>query len=374
MSLNSPSNTRPQRSELIALASLLSSKPNDIPSSNSELLVKLDYHGITLLAAEQNTLPAALSPHINKLKAMMVANDALKEIELAALFDAFSKAGLSSVLFKGSALAYSVYPKSWLRPRSDSDVLIEPADRDSFDIIFQQLGYQKLFAIEGKYVSYQCTYGKALVGDSFINIDLHWHINNRQMFSNTFVVSELIESGQRLSHFGNTPLTTVVNIPSFVDSLLIASVHRLGHHVNEERLAWLYDIHLLTQQLTDLQWQQLCQRANAKQISAITLNALQTCQQILGTQLNKAAIRELKFNSVTPEPSSVFLNRELSEFHYFWADIKSMQRLGAKLEFIRESIIPSPDYVRQQMNTRWASVAYLKRFIRGLKRVFKANR
>lgn len=362
--------SRPQNTELTDLAGLLTGQQSENSLPHNELLAKLDYHGITLLAAEQNTLPAALLPHIKQLKAMMVANDTLKQVELASLFEAFSLADLSAVLFKGSALAYSLYPKPWLRPRSDSDILVKPSDRPHVDSILRQLGYQKLFAIQGKYVSYQSTYGKALVGGSTINIDLHWQINNRQMFSNTFSVNQLIENGQQLSHFGNMPLRSKISIPSAVDSLLIASVHRLGHHANEERLAWLYDIHLLAQQMSNEQWQRLCQQATSKRISAITLDALTTCQQLLATNIDQTVLKPLERSAASAEPSRVFLNRELSERHFFWADVKSMPSLLAKFGFIRESILPAPDYVRQQMNTRWASLGYLKRFLRGLKRVF----
>jgi len=363
-SYHSPNN------ELKKLAGLLNDDSNATYISNNELLEKLDYHGITLLAAEHNTLPSELSPQIAKLKAMMVANEALKQAELAKLFNAFNQAGLNSVLFKGSALAFSLYPKPWLRPRSDSDVLIAPSDLSKFNIVFEQLGYQKLFAIQGKYVSYQSTYGKALVGDSFINIDLHWHINNRQMFAETFSSHELIENGQRLSRFGKASIKSAVNIPSTVDSLLIASLHRAGHHNKEERLAWLYDIHLLATSLSNEQWLRLCQQAKSKQISAITHNALETTRDYFGTNLEQTALQQLIDQTSFCEPSAIFLNRELSERHYFLADIKSMPNFTAKLSFIRESILPSPDYVRQQMNTRWASLAYIKRFFRGLKRVF----
>ena len=357
-------------SELKDLAGLLNSKPYTTKLSPGELISKLDYHGISLLAAEQNTLPAELDSHSAKLRAMMVANESLKQLELATLFDAFNQAGLSSVLFKGSALAYSLYPKPWLRPRSDSDILIEPTDRAKFDLVFEQLGYQKLFAIEGKYVSYQSTYGKVLVGQSHMNIDLHWHINNRQMFSQTFSVNELVKNGQRLTKVDQVSLNSHINIPSTVDSLLIASVHRAGHHNKEERLTWLYDIHLLVSSMNDRQWQQLCDQAATKQLSAITLDALETTRYCLNTKLNENALAQLLANAEKHEPSAIFLDRTLSERHYFWADIKSMSSLTSKLGFVRESIIPSPDYVRQQMNTRWASLAYIKRLIRGLRRVF----
>ena len=301
---------------------------------------------------------------------MMVANEALKRDELESLFNAFNSAGLESVLFKGSALAYSIYSQPWLRPRSDNDILIQADDLSKFDEVFRQLGYQRLFAIQGKYVSYQATYGKALVGDSVMNIDLHWHINNRQLFSDTYTSQELIGRGQRLFKLNNAPLKHPINIPSSVDSLLIACVHRAGHHNKEERLAWLYDIHLLANSLTLEQWHDLSELAISKKITAIALDAMMTSRDYLGTNLDEAAVTRMQNNSLPNEPSSIFLNRSLSEAHYFWSDIKSLPTLTAKLGFIRETVLPSATYVRQQMNTKSAILGYIRRFYRGLKRVF----
>lgn len=368
MSFNS--NTAEEK-DLKALAGLLFNGGQAEPTVSAKtLLAKLEYHGISLLAAEQQTLPAELVDHFAQLKAMMVANDKLKQIELASLFDAFNDQGVNAVLFKGSALAYSLYPKPWLRPRSDSDVIIAAKDKIAADAILQQLGYQTLFAIQGKYVSYQSTYGKALAGKSFINIDLHWQINNRQMFSQTFTAEELASNGAKLTQLAGTPLRSSAAIPSYVDSILIASVHRLGHHHTEERLAWLYDIHLLVGCFTELDWAQLTHRAKSKQLCAITLDALRTAQHYLSTELDTNAMSQLEASASQFEASAIFLNRQLSERHYFWADLKSMPDLKSKLGFLRESTLPSPDYVRQQMNTRWASIAYMKRLIRGLRRVF----
>jgi len=354
----------------MALAGLLfSGDQTELKINAKDLLEKLEYHGISLLAAEQKTLPSELKGHLAQLKAMMVANDKLKQIELASLFDAFNDQGLSAVLFKGSALAYSLYPKPWLRPRSDSDVLIAAKDKVKAGAVLQQLGYHKLFAIQGEYVSYQSTYGKALAGNSFINIDLHWKVNNRQMFSQTFTVDELRDYGAKITQLADTPMRSFASIPSYVDSVLIASIHRSGHHHTEERLAWLYDIHLLIGRFTAHDWQQLAHRAKSKKICAITLDALKTTQHYLSTELDATAISQLEASASQHEASSIFLNRQLSERHYFWADLKSMPNLKSKFGFLRESIAPSPKYVRHQMNTRWASIAYIKRFIRGLKRV-----
>ena len=366
---------RPTQSELESVAGLLApqstlkSKENDVFKSfnDDQLLGLLDYHGITMLADHFGTLPKRLSPIIAQRKAMMAANDSLKQIELIGLFDAFADAELKEcVLFKGSALAYTLYASPWLRPRSDSDILINPIHKEAFDQVFTALGYQKQFAIEGKYVSYQSTYSKALVGKSAINIDLHWRINNRQILANSYNAKELREHGQPL-----TELSSNITTPCAADCLLISSLHRLGHHQSEERLAWLYDIHLLASSLTDSDWQHLIEQAQGKQLCAITLDALEHCETLLNTATPALVLAQLSERAQqVAEPSQLFLQRDLPERVLFWNDVKAMPSFADKLGLLLETFIPSPRYIRQQMNTKSALWGYLKRFIRGFKRVF----
>ena len=338
------------------------------PYSDQDLLDHLDHHGISFLADEQKALPSSLNTIMSQRKAMAVASEAIKQKALAELFDAFSAAGINAVLFKGSALAYALYPNSWLRPRSDSDVLILPSDKQKADTVLQQQGFTKLFAIEGEFVSHQSTYGKQLLAKSFLNIDLHWQINNRQMFATSITATQLIENGQQLSQFGAQPLKSTAHIPSHVDSLLIAAIHQAGHHNKEERLAWVYDIHILASSLDSESWNTLTTRAIEKRIAAITLKALSTSQAYFRTNIEQRWIDKLA--AISGEASAVFLNTSLSERHYFWADLKTLASLRQQLTFIRENLLPSPTYVKLQMQERFALVAYVKRFWRGVKRIF----
>jgi len=354
-----------QFAELIAPAADNTSAKARITLAPEEYVKCLDYHGITLLALQTGRLPETVAALLNQRKALMVANDDLKQRALIELFNAFAAAGLRrSVLFKGSALAYSIYPKPWLRPRTDSDVLIDRDDFAEFEDVFYQLGYQKLFAIEGKYISYQSTFSKHLAGQSAINIDCHWRINNRQTLAKSYTVDQLLENGNSL-----TTLSNNIVIPSNVDSLIIACLHRLGHHLNDERLTWLHDIHLLANELTGEDWQTVIKQCKDKQLSAITLDALQLCKDLFNTPVDQLVIDELSRLSAVREPSQIFLQRDLAEWRYFWHDLKAMDKLADKLRLIIENLIPSPSYVRQQMKTKSAFVAYFMRFTRGLRRI-----
>ena len=329
------------------------------------MLTALDYHGITLLALELENLDSETCQLIGKRKTMMVANDALKRHAMIELFTSFQSSGIEkTVLFKGSALAYSVYDKPWLRPRSDSDCLIDAQQLGQYQQVFENLGYQKLFAIEGRYLSYQSTYSKMLSSGSAINIDLHRRISNRQILASVFTAKELFIRGTQVKLLDNS-----ITIPSTVDSILISCLHRLGHHLSEERIAWLNDINLLTARLATQDWHSLLDRARNKKISAITLDALLLCQQLFDTQLPSDVVREFQNAARKTEASSVFLKRDLPTWRYVWADLRSMPSFTAAALLVFENLFPRPAYIRRQMQTDSAAWGYTKRFWRGVKRL-----
>jgi len=196
-------------------------------------------------------------------------------------------------------------------------------------------------------------------------IDLHWKINNRQILARTYDVSDLYANGLSLQK-----LAADIRIPNEVDSLLIACLHRLGHHHSEERLAWLYDIHVLANKLDDKHWQSLISKAKEKQLSSITLDALELCSRLFKTQIPNNFLDSIIESAKLDEPSQIFLQRDLSPWRYFWHDLKSIDGVGGKLAFLKETIFPDANYVRARMGTKWILLAYVKRLAKGLRRIF----
>ncbi len=358
---------RPTQSQLQAQARMIvprhGSDKNTLPAAPS--IEELDYHGITMLALSVGTVSLDTHPQLNQRRAMMVANEALKKQALQELGLACSENGLRPLLFKGSALAYLVYPQPWLRPRTDSDVFVDQAELPKFEELFSQLGYQKLFAIEGDLVSYQATYSKALSDKVALNIDLHWRINNRQILSNSFSYSELSSRAQSIQELGFATLTPV-------DHLLVACLHRLGHHQREERLAWLYDMHLLAENLSPQEWQTLAERATDKQIAAITLDALMLCQSLFETAVEMSITDVLKLSAKQTEPSAIFLQRDLPEWRILRHELAALENTKLRLRWLYETLIPSPAYMRQQMQRDSLLLAHSERLWRGIKRIFRS--
>ncbi|GAA6138441.1 hypothetical protein NBRC116583_21880 [Arenicella sp. 4NH20-0111] len=349
-------------------------KSNESVKLNITDLKELDYHGITALICHRQ-LPShvrisdELKSTLKKRTPLMVANESLRNRELEVLFSALDRAKLTNfIVFKGGALAHTIYEHSWDRARTDTDILIDQAELTLFSAVVEKLGYSRLFAIKGNYVSYQCTFGKNLIGSATINIDVHWRISNRQTLANAYSLADLTLEGQQLTNFLTNPI-----IPSFVDSLLIACLHRLGHHHTEERLTWLYDIHLLSAKLNPEDWKVFVRKAQLKQLTSISLNALDTAISYFSTSIPHQVLEELNINAAKYEPSRIFLNRKASALSLFISDVKAVKGLNGKLGFIFETFFPSPDYVRKKMRTKSTVKAYGLRATQGIKRWFSTH-
>lgn len=353
-------------SKIQDFALLLQGTYNELEQKYSEkhIVEQIHYHGITQLVNQANILPQALAAQISQNIKMSAALELVKKSALDNLFKAFSEAKLHRhLLFKGSALAHSLYEEPWLRPRTDNDVLIDKAEFGQYKAILQKLGYQQLLAIDGKYVSYQSTFVKTLTNDVKHIIDVHWRISNRQLLANCLSLQELLSSATQLNE--NIP------IPNSVHNLLIAAIHRIGHHAHEERIIWLYDMHLLCATLDQQQWRQLLDIAKQKGLINMLHEALITCQKLLATNIPQEILEQIQSLLEQPEPSAFFLQRNLPEWKYFLHDLKGLDSPIKKLQLIKEHILPNPQYMMAHMNEKNLLAAYIKRFINGCKRVFK---
>lgn len=355
----------PKPHELNNLASLIrgigNNASHDIDDA-SVTLERLDYHGISALINGAHLSNSALKAELSQRKPLLAANEALKHKELLSLFNAFQAAGLKKhVIFKGTALAYSCYEKPWHRPRSDTDIFISRKELDLFTLVFEDQGYQKLFATSGEYVSYQATFGKHLTANTALNLDVHWRISNRQCLTHTFTVDDLLLDGVTLETFDHAAI-----IPSAVNSLLICCLHRLGHHNNEERLAWLYDIHLLASRLNTDDWATFIASAKDRKLAKICADGLACSVTYLQTAIPDQVIKDLNDLSVKNQPSKALLERGLPAWKLLLIDLKAIPTLSNKFKFLFEMAFPPPDYARTKMNTNSLFKAYLIRAWRGI--------
>ncbi len=328
---------------------------------------QLEYHGLTGLVS--SNISTKHHAWLASKKRLLVASEALRFQELERVFKAFNAAGISSyVVIKGTALAYSIYPHAWQRPRTDTDILIDQSEFKRVSSVLESLGYDRLFAISGRVISYQCSFAKALAGTASIMIDVHWKISNRQCLSSSVSLPSLLSRSTILENFASPP-----KIPSKAFCLLIACQHRLGHHYGEERLAWIYDIHLLSEHMSKVDWQQFTVLAISSQVSAICLDGVTTSTKYFGSSVPESVLGELKRGATRSEPSQILLRPNLSNWDMFKSDLVALNGIGLKWRFLIETAFPSPAYLKQKMGTSSLLKAFALRTWRGTVRLIRRH-
>lgn len=134
-------------------------------------------------------LPLRVREELHAARRSAAANylaqrDALKHID-----QLFETQGISYVVIKGAHIREYVYPDPALRPASDIDILIAPADRRRVARTLLDAGYR--VSVGPKNISHEATFTRGSV-----DIDLHWNIL-RPGRTRIDMTASLIERRQR---------------------------------------------------------------------------------------------------------------------------------------------------------------------------------
>ena len=180
--------------------------------------------------------------------------------ELRASLSALSEAGISVLLTKGTALAYSLYPVPSIRSRGDTDLLVQEKDVPALCSVLADMGYLRDRESQGIGSEVNLT-KKDRSGLEHV-LDVHWRLSSNEVFAGLCDWEEANRESIALP-----TLAPQARGLGHVHALLHACVHRAVHfhspyYVNGEaflegnRLIWLYDIRLLASAL------ELCQASS----------------------------------------------------------------------------------------------------------------
>ncbi len=236
-------------------------------ADGDELMAAAERHGVAALLAAR-CADAPPSPFLDRLRAS-ARGDAVWELgHRRALLDALSAlaaAGVEPVLFKGTALAYSLYPNPVLRTRGDTDLIVPQHERERVTAVLQSRGFSPVDAT----ASYQTCFAHR-GPDGAQEIDVHWKINNSEVLSRLFTYQELRAEAVSLPGLAPDALAA-----SPVHALLLACMHRGAHRHNPyyvsgepqtggDLLIWLYDLHLLAESFGERDWRSFIARAERR--------------------------------------------------------------------------------------------------------------
>jgi hypothetical protein len=325
------------RGDATAVQELAAFEPADV-------LHQAFIHGVLPLIQERVTAapaaPAVLRTRLEEKARQETLADLLREAELRQALAALDRAGTSPLIMKGTHLAYTHYARPDLRPRQDTDLLVPHAALPAAHEALSALGYEKQGGVTGDFVSSQSLYVKRLERAPTNILDVHWKIANAQVFADVLGHEELARSAISIPALG--PAARGL---SNVHALLLACVHRMAHHLDSDRLIWLYDIHIVGQRLTPDEWTAFAALAADRQVVAVCRRSLERARDQFSTEVPSAVWEHPRWRSAGKEPSAGYLapRRRVDAVA---DDLRALSTWTARWRLAREHLFPPSSYMR----------------------------
>lgn len=236
-----------------------------------------------LLRAPPAEIPDAARMLFAEQARLATMESLLLERECRRLLVRLNELGIQVLLLKGSALAYWLYPSPNLRDRADIDLLFRSQAevlraasslKDEYEIHEQQR------VLPGDLSGFELTCVLKSETAPPVEIDLHWQPSSFPMFAFRLKTEELWLEATPLTQLGPNAFG-LAPVPAFVH----ACMHRVQNIPSgtEEKLKWLYDIHLLACLFSEEDWSRLASLAEARGLAGICLDGIRKTESSFGT-------------------------------------------------------------------------------------------
>lgn len=266
--------------------------------------------------------------------------DGLRHAELVKVLAELSVAGVRAIVFKGAALAHTHYPAPHVRVRQDTDLIVAVSDVAALEDVLSHLGYKRPPETSGRLVSYQSHYHKIDRYGVTHAFDVHWKISNLQVLADRFTCRELWDCRVPVATLGSSAVTV-----DDVHALLLALVHRAGHHPESRDLLWIYDLHLLASRLTPPEMARTREIAGARGLSLIAAEGLALARNWFGTKVVDSA-PDLLTDRGAHQQSPIVIRGRWTQARVLRLDLQALPSWRARGRLIREHLVPPASYMR----------------------------
>lgn len=325
-------------------------------------------HGVLPLVSER--LAAAgdsaspLARRLSQEASRHAGTDLVREDALRRLVAAFRDADVKALVVKGAHLAYAVYARPDLRPRLDTDVLVRLEDRRRAEAALRAAGYDAVPTSGGSLVSYQASFSLFRAGGVVHVVDLHWRLANPQVFGDVLTFDDLDRAAE--------PLPSLENawVPSPGHAMLLAAIHQVAHHPDDDHLIWSCDLDRIARRLDDASWRRVVDEAGARRVGAVLAKGLDQASARLRTPLPDwvATDPALRSDEARSAPTAAFLEPGRRHVQTVAQDFRLLPSWSARGRFVRQHLFPPPSYMRTVYapSSHWPlPVLYLQRACRG---------
>lgn len=239
------------------------------------------------------------------------------------------------LLLKGSALAHWLYSAPHLRHVSDVDVLV--------DSQATALALANALAVDGytitvpatEPIGYEVTCSKVVGANMHLEVDIHWRLANSALFARVFTFDELLEKARPLPGLGVNALGL-----GRVHALLHACIHRSLNLSTgwEDKLKWLYDLHLLMEGMAASEWDELVLLAADRKQAGVVLHGLLASVSRFGSRLPGRERERLKL-AAAQEPLDA---SRVADWRYMqWATLRSLPSAYLKIHWLWQRLFLS---------------------------------
>lgn len=312
-------------------------------------------HGLAALLYS-SVQPLSIDPHaLQKLRdiyrqATLLAMQ--RAGELCRLLDALASAGICPVVFKGAALAHTLYPSAACRPMGDIDLWVTHDEMPAAIAALEDLGYHFREKQHRPHALTQTTDGEVqmLPGQTGQGlVELHWGVFSGEWLAHT---AQVDRTGIRSRLIEGRLLDRKVLLLSPEDALIQLAVHiSINHQMSVNALRSLTDIALMAGQPMD--WNVVRQRAVAWRVATAMGVTLRLVQRLFGqpasaTPADALAPRGLQRRLVHSfvSPTSIVQGRYVAEDRRRFAYLLCMtDRPVDSLRLMTHTIWPSAGWL-----------------------------
>ena len=276
---------------------------------------------------------------------------------------------INHIYLKGFSLARLAYESLFDRPSVDVDIFIQKKDYLKVISILESVGFylptKKILST----IRSQYTLVKKVTASYSVYLDIHFEISNDIRVNQNISFIDFYEKSERRNIGG---VNFLLNGLSFS---FIHSCFHLAKHFNQGdniRIIWLYDIYLISES-DNFNVQETITLTIQKQMSLVVSEVVQLVSIHLPfTDKSKQLLDGLK--SKNENNFEYLIYKSERYINIIIRQFLSNEGFRKKLIFIKETIFPSKEHIKNKYNLEseeYICYFYLKRVITGLVKWFK---
>lgn len=298
------------------------------------------FHGIAVLLGHAPDAlagwPAAVADSVRAEMRLTALWEELHRKMIAGIIERLAATGVTTMVMKGTAIAYLFYDEPATRRRGDTDLLIRPGDLAAARRVLEQAGCYRREDPHGLY--FQETWLIDCGAGMVHSIDLHWQPSDRPVLQKVLAAERFWQGRQPLER-----LSPHAGAPDALTMLVHGAVNQAwhvarGYSVEDtritggRRLIWAVDYLRLTRAFDEARWQELAAFCEAHDAAAIVQQALEGAQADIGLTVPASVIERLR-RAASPSRAQAYI-ADPDVVRDFWRDLKAASSLAVRLRLV----------------------------------------